>query len=1302
MHYKRIPVFRLLPICMLNVFLCWGALPGKTDIQTTAQGDTGCRMTFTAGDLLMDEIVLNGKQYSSVDFEGAVWFAGPGEPNIPCYSFLVAVPSSGPVSVRVSAGPAYTELHTAVVPVPQERLEEGMYVQEYEQGPVYKENRTFPGVLYTSADPGFIGSLRVVRIQVYPVQYNPVTGRLTAAGSMEIDVSWPQQQVAERAAVQGHIENAVVNSTQAPRFFAAKAPAADADRAASDGNLYKFAVSQTGMYGISGSFLENNGINVSSIDPATIKIYNNGGRELPALLSEPRPESLVEIPVMVTGSEDGTFDPQDQVVFFGRGSSGISYNAETRAYSHFINRYYEENVYWLSFNDGVQGRRLEEEQSGSGQGVRLTQFTDQQFSEQDRIPLFRGGKTWYNTELSSLYPAQTYTVYAKDPADVQDGSLRIRVKGGSGDTHYFSVRLNNALVDYFSVSGTKVLVRDISFAQSLSDGENSLRIEYSSPGEGAKAYVDWYEIAYTRELRAHEGTLIFYSPRDPGDYTYLMEGFDARPIVMDVTDPQGSLIEAYESDGLWAVQGAAGEVPRVYAAAQENSLLSPVSITQAGGFMLRNTENAADMIIVTAEEFTSQAEELANLHRQYDGMSVFVISVDQVFDEFGWGIPDPVAIRDFIAYAYARWAKQPAYLLLFGGGHFDFRTLLSGSEPNKIPPYEYSGSSLNDSRAADDFFCYVSGDDRYPDLAAGRIPAWTVEEAQIVTDKIVSYVSEPSFGRWRSLVTFLGDDEKTTSGKENEITHITSSEYVAEHVVPERFNKKKIFLTEYPEQYTTQRRLRPQARQALLDQINRGTVFVNYIGHGNKFVLTHEWVFHRDVDIPLLENSTMLPVFYGATCAFAQYDDPDDRSFAEALVTARGKGGIGSVGASRFCSSIPNEALNRVFMRLLFQDGLSLGQALQMAKPFVSYTSNNELYHLLGDPALRLAVPQYTARLASMEPDTFKALSVLNVSGQVMKEGELWEGFNGDIAVSAFDSRKAVTYKTMYGTEIPYILAGNTIFKGEGRVENGQFTAAFVIPKDISYGGESGRLFFYFTNDAVDGSGYKDDIAVGGSGTISDEQGPEIGISFSGFENFMSGDMITEDPKLICAISDDKTGINITGEIGHTIVLTIDGTEQKDLTEFFQYDEESYLSGRIIYSLQGLEKGEHTISLKAWDNANNSASTTVECTVVEGDRIYFERVLPYPNPFSTETAITFSINVEADVSVKIFTTDGRMIRRIDDVWAVPGFNIVEWDGLDSMGDIIGNGVYLYKITARAVFEQGSGENTYIGKVMKMR
>jgi len=197
-----------------------------------------------------------------------------------------------------------------------------------------------------------------------------------------------------------------------------------------------------------------------------------------------------------------------------------------------------------------------------------------------------------------------------------------------------------------------------------------------------------------------------------------------------------------------------------------------------------------------------------------------------------------------------------------------------------------------------------------------------------------------------------------------------------------------------------------------------------------------------------------------------------------------------------------------------------------------------------------------------------------------------------------------------------------------------------------------------------------DNIPVGGTQlAFEDKEGPTITICFNGQYFSSPGGYLNPDCELAIKIEDKSSGINIAGDIGHKITLTLDGAEEKkiELTDYFQYDQDSFTSGKIRYPLQNLAEGEHRVMIKAWDNCNNSAVAESPFAVVSNEQIALHDLLNYPNPFSTDTEITFWINQPCHIDIKIFTLSGRLIRNMDHLQAETGFNSFYWDGLDQDG-----------------------------------
>lgn len=1306
-------------VCILSATLLVApksdAMEMYTDITILASSDQGCTIRYRPANLEIFTAERDGRAYRSITFANAVPWTEPGTPLLPARVLLFGVPDGAEVTVRVDVNGENRTAGRAPEPTPGVSLRDGMPADIYTEGAVYQSRGVYPSSAYSFTGPFTAGSHRVLKVLLVPVRYDPAAGELVITAEFTVTVSFSKTAQRRPGApapsfARDPLAASLLNGEAAGAWRQKEPAMLRKSGLAQSGIRIRIPVREEGVYEISGKTLQDLGVTLSYIDPATMKICGNGGRELSHSLSDIPADTLRMLPCLVEGVEDGTFDREDRVVFYGRGTEDLEWDESAGRFRHYLNRYTKTNVYWLIYNDGSAGRRFPNRANGdAGAATTVSAFRDIIFVEQDINNPVEGGLIWYGHQFRTTIPSYSTRVNMPDPEN--SGSVRFffRWVGGTTGQHYFNIDWNDQPVQSLFVSSTLASERDASYTGEVRDGENSLSMQYSYVGSAPEpyAFLDWFEIEYTRSIRNTDGAIRFFSPLTPGMYAYRLQGFTSPPLVLDVTDPgEAAMIEARTSGGDFSVvRQEDGGQPSRYFACDPATLPTPSGMSIDDNSDLKSTNNGADLLIITHSDFMTQALRLAEHRRSSDSLQVQTVDIQDVYDEFSAGLFDPTAIRYAVRYAFEHWTPRPSYLLLFGDGDFDYRDILSSAGENWIPPFEFDGISYSQSRASDDWYTYVAGNDMVMDLAVGRLPVRSAAEAKTVVDKIIQYENDPVQGFWKQRATIVGDDEKGAGGQGNEINHIKASEYVAEYVIPKRFNVDKIYLTEYPEVITGDGLRKPEAGDQLVEDINRGTILVNYIGHGNQKLWAHEWIFHRDIDFSRLSNSEKLPLFYAATCSFGWYDRISEQSFGEVLVTTADRGGVATIASCRLCSAPYNEALNAAFLgRLLPDTGptLRMGDALRLAKLNAGTRSNNEFYHILGDPSMRLAVPRYEAVFTSMQPDTFKALGVITIEGEVRKDGSVWDGFTGELSLHAFDSRKQSSYTTEYGSELDYVLAGNSLFKGEADVTNGRFGLSFVVPKDISYGGTDGRISTYFWNGEADGAGFRNSIQVGGSGGILDTRGPEFDFGFTGRNDFISGDMIVPPVELRLSIEDDKTGINLTGEIGHKIILTVDGGSEIDITDYFSYDKNEYLKGMILYPLTELSEGNHELQVKAWDNANNSSTASMLLQVVSGEKLRIQRVMNYPNPLDRDTDFTFYLSMDADVRIKIYTVSGRLIRTLSGIQGTAGFNMVHWDGTDEMGDRIANGVYLYKVSGTAMTGGKKSTAEKIERCMIMR
>jgi hypothetical protein len=697
-------------------------------------------------------------------------------------------------------------------------------------------------------------------------------------------------------------------------------------------------------------------------------------------------------------------------------------------------------------------------------------------------------------------------------------------------------------------------------------------------------------------------------------------------------------------------------------------------------------------------------------------ISTTVVDCDQIFNEFSCGMKDPSAIRDFLRYAYLNWSPQPEYVLLFGDGDYDYRNI-EGNNKNFIIPYETEESLYEiDSYCTDDYYASVDGNDMIVDLSIGRLTVQTLDQATNVVDKIVAYETNTDKGTWQNLITLVADDGYTSSGFEGSY-HVDESETVANYYIPSSFDQYKIYLDAYPAVQTSEGRRKPAVNQAIIDAINAGTLVLNFIGHGSPNLWTYEQVFVEDVTIPQLVNQNYF-FLTAITCEFGYYDIANTFCGAEALLLEKNAGAIGTFCAVRPVYADENAELNDALFQNIFYTPrdtenlpITIGRAIFLTKQSLSI-ENDQKYNLLGDPLIRLNIPQYSGSIDSINgvvPNfnlQIKALSNVSIIGSVIKNNTLWNNFNGEGIFTMYDSQRSLPLPD-YGSNYYVTIQGGIIFRGKVSVVNGKFKTNFVVPKDISYENQNGKIVFDYFNSSSDGLAFNNNIIVGGtdSSLVNDKTGPTIEIHFDNVNSDLAY-LVNPNSVLIVKLY-DKTGLNVTGiGVGHKMegILDNDQNNPIDFTNYYTGDlDANGKSGTINYQFNNLATGEHNIVVNAWDVFNNPSSASADFKVVSGSSLVLDDVYNYPNPFSSSTTFTFQHNFNGGISVKIriYTVAGRLINVLESNGIIyDRFVKIGWDGRDKDGSIVSNGTYLYKLIVESF--DGSSKQTALGKLAVIR
>lgn len=1352
-----------------------GAVKGRMEILSTGERSITIALQFSAWSF--EKTQINGQELTRLDFDGAYFSDGPpGEPQIPHHVVVLGIPVGARIRYSIVDSDFEALSEIKIVPNPRLKKAEGWPEWEYVlDESIYQSPRSFPEALVKIAEPAFFRDQQIAQIQVAGVKYLPAKSQILKYNRIVLRLEFVGGQNNARSEMlrpqkleEELYRNVILNSEQASKWRKInKGSRAVSKKVFGNGTLYKLNIRQEGLYKIDGAFLDDtiSNLDLSQIDPTKIRLFSNGGRELSRVLNEQRPDGLIENAIIVEDGGDGRFDRADFILFYGIGVEGWSYDTHDKKFSHYINHYGFDNVYWLSFDGQQNGKRIPQVNSSQPTGSAVEIYQGLAFVEEETVNPLLSGLNWFGRQFAIDEVSRTQTFNFNLPNAITDSSatLNMRFVSKNSGRHQFAISMNGSSIGTHQFFGARGFLGQYLIMQSsvfstkasnvLSAGTNSLQISYSHSSSNGQALLDWIELIYAAKLQAVDNEIGFIVFPESGLQTYRISNFSNNAVrLFDVTD----FSNVREIVGFDATNGTITfaesqqpNSPKRYLALDPSKYRSISNVERVEFTDLRNAALGAEFIIITHEDFYSEAIRLESLRENGNPdnrLQTEVVRISDIFNSFSGGLVDPTAIRDFIKFAYENWTPRPVYVLLLGDGDFDYK---DRNSQDWIPTFQTDELAEDEqlaelvTRTTDSWYTYVSGDDQIMDLAIGRINAQSLSDAKRAVDKIIAYETHPLRGSWRNTITMVGDDELVTGGRASpqDDVHIRQTESIAETAFPDCFDVEKIYLTEFPKVLSASVGgvVKPAAREALIQQINKGTLIVNYIGHGNSTVWAHEAIF-RQSDNDRVQNLDKLIFFVAATCDWALFDRPDRQSQAEELLLTENRGAIAILSSARLVFSSSNFVFNRKYYENLFSAN---GPTSRLGDAFVAtriktgtnrgIIINDEKYHIYGDPTLRLAVPQEEAVITDMTPDSIVALTTVQIMGEVRKSGQLQADFNGTVFLNTFDSKRFVRNIPEAGSAQEYFLPGNSIYRGTVPVQNGVFTARFIVPKDISYGGNLARVSAYFWNDQTDGAGCKDNIKVSStSSDLADDTGPEIQIYFRGHETFTTGDIIEENVTLIVDIADTLSGVNIAGEIGHRLILSVDPNEETclaelnrfngiseiELTDLFQFKEGDHLRGTVEFPLNFPKEvniagqtvscvapdGEdrHTLVVKAWDNANNSSTAAVEVLVVHEEGLVLSEIMNYPNPFTQNTTFTFISNQDAEVTIKIYTISGQLIQTLEYPLAASGFNMVQWDGRDAEGDFPANGVYLYKLIARSEEQSGVVQKEFVGRLAILR
>jgi hypothetical protein len=1105
------------------------------------------------------------------------------------------------------------------------------------------------------------------------------------------------------------------------------------------GKWYKVGLTQNGVYKMDKGFLSSLGMNLSGVDPKSIRVYGNGGKLMSEKNAEFKYDDLIENAILVNGENDGTFDNGDYVLFYGQSTETWKYASTDSTFNYTPHLYSDTSFYYITADLGT-GKRVAQQSSSSATANKTTSSQDYWgFHELNTLNVVKSGREFYGEKFDFN---NSYSFNFNIPDAVVGDVVKVRasVLSRSDVLSTYQVSFNNGNFSMTcNATNTGDYTADFGYPGQGSGsgllGGSMLSVTVSKQTSQAIGYLNKIVFSARRNLIYSLSQFNFRDSRVIGGANtfarYLVtNNSSAAPLIWDVTDPLNAKNQLYTIAGSQLDFTTSADSLKEFCIFTANQAYVPKSYGSVPNQNLHAILQA-DFVIVTNPLFLADANRVAKLHKDYDGLSYAIATTEQVYNEFSSGTPDIGGIREFVKMLYRRPTnanpldtdKVTRYLLLLGDGSYKNKPINQSGNSALIPTYQtYNSSSYSDSFTTDDYFAMMddnegdlqSGD--IVDIGVGRFPVRTKEESNAVTSKIEHYyklnntfdpnaiesscsTAENDYpqGDWRNWMCFLADDEDNNlhMGQADDLSKLVadSNKY---------FNIDKIYLDAYKQYSTPGGDRYPDVVTDIDRRMEKGALIFNYTGHGGEVGLTEE----RIVSVPQIlawKNINNMPLMVTATCEFSRFDDPDRTSAGEYCFLNPNGGAIGLMTTVRLAYSQPNYSLNYAFYThavkpMINGESPAIGDLYRLTKRDIGFSQLYMNFVILGDPALKLAYPQqrvYTSTinsqtLSSTSSDTLKALSKITVTGFLGdKNGNKLSSFNGVIYPTVFD--REITVNTLgndAGSPIrAFLLQKNSIYRGKSEVKNGDFTFTFLVPKDIANTYGKGKISYYAHNGVNDATGYYNKVVVGGynANAIPDNIGPAINL-YMNDEKFVAGGITNENPKIYAVVS-DSSGVNTLGTgIGHDAVAILDENSSKPivLNDYYSADLNTYQKGKIRYPFNQLADGDHRLSVKVWDVQNNSSISYTDFVVAEQAELALKHILNYPNPFTTKTKFFIEHNqccVTLKAVIQIYTISGKLVKSINQTINNEGFRFdgIEWDGKDDFGDKLARGVYIYRV-----------------------
>ena len=1045
-----------------------------------------------------------------------------------------------------------------------------------------------------------------------------------------------------------------------------------------EGSWVKIRVAESGIHCLTYDELANAGL-----QPQNVRIYGYGGAMLSQDFKQTPIDDLPSVAFYMHKGSDGVFNQGDYILFYAQGPDSWEYSYGQ--FTHTRNPYSRYGYYFLTDNTGTQ-RLIEDAPAAGTATYTANTYTALMLHETDSVNLVDvsgkagGGREFYGEQLSSVRPKLSIPFAFHDivPNTNLNIVCKVAAAASSNSTFVMSVGTNQytctterlVVSDFYTKATTNEGFDQFTLGAS-GTGTQTLTIQFSNSTMGSKGYLNYAEVSATCYMNMQGQEMYMANTDHYGENnatTYTLKQAAAGTEIWDISDRTNIVrLPSTGTNGTlqWTRSNATLPMMLAINPTTASGWKKPTIVGRIANQNLHELSNI-DLMIIAPEDFLAAAQIVATAHEQTDGITTAIVTDQQVYNEFSSGTPDATAYRRLMKMLYDKAKNQsqrPRWLLLYGDGSFDNRRLLPTSGPSMLLTYQARNSEIETKAyATDDYFGFLDDNEGMSDISGrmdigvGRLPVSSVAVAEAVAQKIARYLRNENPGKWHQQLVFVADD-----GDSNLHTKVTDLAAERTRVKNNAFIVNKIYIDAYPQEVNASGESSPLAKTRFTNLLNEGVLFFDYSGHGGYNNIASENMLSMR-DCKQMTNAN-LGFWMLATCGFAHFDACDQSASEEAVTNADG-GAIAVMSACRTVYASQNREINKNLCDTLFGHAsdfsyrMTIGEACRIAKNMTGSDENKLSYILLGDPAIRLHYPTDYRVRTEQASDTLNALTTHRFTGWVENEqGDTAREFNGIVSISIMDKMQQVTTldndHPIEEDKVTYTYNDypNTLYQGTTQVKNGHFAYTFMVPKDIRYNFGTGRIT-YHALDSLNGEGigHFEDFVVGGSSSVAivDTLGPDMHIYLNS-PTFASGDKTNERPHFYADIYDEH-GINTAGSgIGHDLLMTVDDDPEKMyiLNDYFSSGND-YRSGLVSYRMEEQEEGRHTLTFRAWDLMNNSATASLSFEVVKGMQPTMYSVMTYPNPVRVSETMHFVVDYDQpdellEMNAYVYAPSGELV-----------------------------------------------------------